>query len=160
MDTWTVNAEPREEVVRVRWRAMSGAPERDAAREHCWPKPGLREDMDIGAPVDESVQAVRAVPIVVAWGEVDRNGVEARERLAQKLGGVPAGAFMFVEVATTEERVRRLLARQVHDLQQCVSQGLAAPPGRVTRRAGPRKHRVKMEVREVNDSQQSKESRA
>ena len=108
--------------------------------------------MDIRAPVDEGVEAVRSVPVMVSRREVYGDGVEAGERLAQKLARVPPGAFVLVEVATAEESVRAFRPRQVHDPQQRVSQRLTASSRRVTRGAGPGERRIQVEIGEVNDS--------
>ena len=135
---------------------MRGAPERDASLKLDRPKRGLAEDMDIRAPVDEGVEAVRSVPVVVSRREVYGDGVEAGERLAQKLARVPPSELVFVEIAAAEERVCALSARQVRNSQQGVPQRLTASSRRVTRGAGPGERGVQVEIREVNDSHYDK----
>ena len=92
--------------------------------------------MNVGAPVDEGVEAVRPVPVVVARCEVDRDRADAGERLAQKLCCVPPGALMFVEVPAAEECVRLV---RTGSMPQSVPGCLAALGDAVARR--PPRHR-------------------
>ena len=150
MHAWAFGAEPIEEVVRVGRCTVCGSPERYSGRERHGLERRFAEDVHIGAPVDEGVEAVRPVPVVVARREVDRDRIETCKRLTQELGCVAPGAFMFVEIAATEESVSPFAPRHVHDPQQGVSQRLTPPPPGVTRRAGPSERGVQVEIRKVN----------
>jgi hypothetical protein len=109
------SGEAFEESVRIRWRAVSCAPQGQPIFQVDRFQPVTRKDVDVRAPRNLSIKTLGAVPIMVAGSEEDRDRVNSLKRRTEKLGRVRGKPLMLVEIASAEDGIYFLLCREPRD---------------------------------------------
>src|SRR5687767_9345679 len=107
--------------------------------------------MYVRAPGDLSVEALGAIPVMVAWSDENGDRVKSVKRGAKELTCVGRKPLMLVEIASTEHSVYFFGRRQLRDSYQRVSQRLPSLSRRPL--TSPPKRSVQMKVREKKNSQ-------
>ena len=98
------------------WARVCGSPQREAVDQLDWAELVRAEDMDVGAPAHAGVNRAGSVPVMIAWRDEHRRGVEPLELGTEHLARVEAEPLVLVEVtrdssASTSSAIARSMMR-------------------------------------------------
>lgn len=106
-------------------RAVRHAPQDQPRLELVRLQPILAEDVYVGTPLSEGVEALGPEPVVVTGSDEDRRRMQLFKDSLEKRAGVGRRPVMLEQISGAQQGIGFLCLRELHDVPQCLSESLA-----------------------------------